>query len=89
MPRAFPRPFAAPLAVPVLAILATIARADAPADSSTAAAAATALVRAGLENVSVEAGETLRVAYENRRFRHSAEALGLAAHRVGSGALFF
>lgn len=48
-----------------------------------------ALTRAGLENLTVETGDTLKVAYENRRFRHSADALGVAQARTGTGALVF
>jgi exopolysaccharide biosynthesis protein YbjH len=43
-----------------------------------------ALVEAGLENVSVErSGTGLRVAYENRRYRHAATALGIVSRIAG------
>ena len=59
------------------------------ADSSAASALPASLAGAGLENVTVESGDTLKVAYENRRFRHSADALGVAEARTGTGALVF
>lgn len=37
-----------------------------------------ALLDAGLENVTVEPGKGLQIAYENRRYRHSAFVLGIA-----------
>ncbi len=88
MPQVFARSLVSSLAVLSVAHLATPARAATGADSSATPAAA-ALVRSGLENVTVEDGDPNRVAYENRRYRHSADALGVAANRVGAGALFF
>ncbi len=43
----------------------------------------------GLENVTARAGHTLLVAYENRRCRHSAEALGQAWVAAGGPLLAF
>lgn len=41
------------------------------------------LLDAGLENVTVEPGKGLQIAYENRRYRHSAQVLGIV--RVAAG----
>lgn len=49
------------------------------------AGAAGRLLELGLENVAVEdSGRGVRVTYENRRFRHSAEALGRVEGALGS-----
>jgi len=60
--------------------------ATAPRDSTAtgidAPAIATRLLALGFENVGVRA-ESLSLAYENRRYRHSAEALGLAHAAAG------
>ena len=47
------------------------------------------LVDRGLENATAGPGDTLRVAYENRRYRHSAEALGHARAAAGRPLLAF
>ena len=43
-----------------------------------------ALLEAGLENVSVRPGTDIQILYENRRYRHTTEALG-RAHVAASG----
>lgn len=65
------------------------AAADSTGVSPGTSALTGALTGVGLENVTVEAGDTLKVAYENRRFRHAADALGVARARSGAGVLFF
>ena len=46
-----------------------------------------ALVEQGLENVTVAPGKGLQIAYENRRYRHSATALGVARAAAGEPVL--
>jgi hypothetical protein len=45
------------------------------------------LLDAGLENVTVEPGKGLQIAYENRRYRHSAQALGHVRAAAGEPVL--
>ncbi|MEO5616761.1 MAG: YjbH domain-containing protein [Candidatus Eisenbacteria bacterium] len=52
-------------------------------------ALAARLISAGLENVKVRAGEGGAAAYENRRYRHSLEALGLAQSLAARPILVF
>ena len=54
-----------------------------------AASTERALIDAGLENVTVGGDRGTLVAYENRRYRHSAEALGVARRAAGQPILAF
>ncbi len=88
---------AAALAALLLAHAATLGAAPFyfPADDSSAArvervaAIDGALLGAGLENVAAETHGTPRLTYENRRFRHSAEALARARVAAGGHTLAF
>jgi hypothetical protein len=72
------------MAVPFGLMLLCAAAPAAAAPSAAGVARAT-----GFENVSVRGdGDSLRVAYENRRRRHSVEALGVVASVTGEGATF-
>ena len=89
MPSFAPRPAVSTLSAGLFLLLSEPVPARAAPDSTAATAIVTGLTGAGLENVTVEGGDTLKVAYENRRFRHSADALGVAQARTGSEALVF
>jgi hypothetical protein len=64
------------------------AQAGGVADSSSARIEQRLMDR-GLENVTARSGDTLLVTYENRRYRHSAEALGQAREAAGRPLLAF
>src|SRR5262249_23322069 len=53
------------------------------AERSTVGAIEHSLLEAGLENVTVSPGRGLQVAYENRRYRRSVDALALARLATG------
>ena len=59
-----------------------------PAIATSGAAFADRLVKAGLENITVS-DDGRRVAFENRRYRHSATALGLIAKAANGPVLAF
>ena len=56
-------------------------------DRPTAGAIEHALLDAGLENLSVAPGDGIQVAYENRRYRRSVDALALARAAAGAPVL--
>ncbi len=72
-----------------LLLLALAGAAAARADGAAHVRAAAIARATGFENVSVRgAGDSLRIAFENRRYRHSAEALGVLAAATDPGAAF-
>ncbi|MBI1799070.1 MAG: YjbH domain-containing protein [Candidatus Eisenbacteria bacterium] len=60
-----------------------------PAADSSASGLERALVKQGLENVTAQAGVPPGVAFENRRYRHSAEALAIVRAATGRPLLAF